>query len=155
MSTRDDLSHHGGAYHHSLLVTSAHATLHCLIGCGVGEAAGLVIGIALAWGAVATIALAVVLAYVCGFAMALVPVMKQARLGLAAEMRVIWLGEAISIAVMEIAMNGVDYWLGGIQVASIRNALFWLGLAAAVPAGFLAAWPVNHLLLRHELKAGH
>ncbi len=52
-------------------------------------------------------------------------------------------------------MNVVDYWLGGIQVASIWNALFWLGLAAAAPAGFFAAWPVNHLLLKHELKAGH
>ena len=83
------------------------------------------------------------------------PVMKQAGLGLAAAMRVIWLGESISIAVMEIAMNLVDHWLGGIQVASIWNALFWLGLAAAAPVGFFAAWPVNHVLLKHELKAGH
>ena len=121
----------------------------------IGEAAGLVIGISLGWGAAATITLAVVLAYVSGFAMALLPVIKQAGLGLVAAMRVIWLGEAIAIAVMEIAMNVVDYWLGGIQVASIWNALFWLGLAAAAPAGFLAAWPVNHVLLKHELKAGH
>ena len=138
-----------------LPVTSAHVTLHCLICCVIGETAGLVIGVALAWGAAATIALAVVLAYVSGFAMALLPVMKQAGLGLAAAMRVIWLAEVISIAVMEIAMNVVDYWLGGIQVASIWNALFWLGLAAAAPAGFFAAWPVNHLLLKHELKADH
>ena len=121
----------------------------------IGEAAGLVIGISLGWGAAATITLAVVLAYVSGFAMALLPVIKQAGLGLVAAMRVIWLGEAIAIAVMEIAMNVVDYWLGGIQVASIWNALFWLGLAAAAPAGFLAAWPVNHVLLKRELKAGH
>ncbi len=26
---------------------------------------------------------------------------------------------------------------------------------AATPAGFRAAWPVNHVLLKHELKAGH
>jgi hypothetical protein len=151
----DDHARHDGAHHHSPLVTSAHATLHCLIGCMIGEATGLAIGVALGWGVVATITLAVVLAYISGFAMALVPVMKQAGLSLAAAMRVIWLGEAISIAVMEIAMNGVDYWVGGIQVASIWSALFWLGLAAAGLAGFLAAWPVNHLLLKHELKAGH
>ncbi len=155
MPSHDDHSHHGDEHHHSPLVTSAHATLHCLIGCMIGEAAGLAIGVTLAWGVAATIALAVVLAYVSGFAMALLPVIKQAGLGLAAAMRVIWLGEAIAIAVMEIAMNVVDYWLGGIQVASIWNALFWLGLAAAAPAGFLAAWPVNHVLLKHELKAGH
>ncbi len=76
-------------------------------------------------------------------------------IGLAAAMCVIWLGESISIAVMEIAMNLVDYWLGGNRVASIWNALFWLGLAAAAPVGFFAAWPVNHVLLKHELKAGH
>ena len=119
MPSHDDHSHHDGAHRHSPLVTSAHATLHCLIGCMIGEAAGLAIGVALGWGVAATIALAVVLAYISGFAMALVPVMKQAGLGLAAAMRVIWLGEAIAIAVMEIAMNGVDYWVGGIQVASI------------------------------------
>ena len=155
MPSHDDHSHHDGEHHHSLLVTSAHATLHCLIGCMIGEASGLAIGVALAWGVAATIALAVVLAYVSGFAMALLPVIKQAGLSLAAAMRVIWLGEAISIAAMELAMNLVDYWLGGIQVASIWNALFWLGLAAAVPAGFFAGWPVNYLLLKHELKAGH
>ena len=155
MPSHDDHSHHGDEHHHSPLVTSAHATLHCLIGCIIGEAAGLVIGITLGWGVVATITLAVMLAYVSGFAMALIPVMKNAGLGLAAAMRVVWLGEAVSIAVMEIAMNLVDYWLGGIQVASIWNTLFWLGLAAAAPAGFFAAWPVNHVLLKHELKAGH
>ena len=47
----------------------------------IGEAAGLVIGISLGWGAAATITLAVVLAYVSGFAMALLPVIKQAGLG--------------------------------------------------------------------------
>ena len=113
MPSHDDHSNHGDEHHHSPLVTSAHATLHCLIGCMIGEAAGLVIGISLGWGAAATITLAVVLAYVSGFAMALLPVIKQAGLGLAAAMRVIWLGEAIAIAVMEIAMNVVDYWLGG------------------------------------------
>ncbi len=155
MPSHDDQSHHESEHHHSPLATSAHATLHCLIGCIIGEAAGLVIGVSLGWGAAATITLAVVLAYVSGFAMALNPVMKNAGLSLAAAMRVVWLGEAVSIAVMEIAMNLVDYWIGGIQVASIWNTLFWLGLAAAAPAGFFAAWPVNHVLLKHELKAGH
>ena len=155
MPLPDRHSHHDHEHHHAPLATSAHATLHCLIGCVIGETAGLIIGIELGWGVPATVALAVVLAYASGFTMALVPVMNKARLGLAAAMRVIWLGEAITIAVMEIAMNLVDYWLGGIQVATVWSVRFWLGLAAAVPAGFLAAWPVNHVLLKHELKADH
>ena len=100
MPSHDDHNNHGDEHHHSPLVTSAHATLHCLIGCMIGETAGLVIGVALAWGVAATIALAVVLAYVSGFARALGPVRQKAGLGLAAAMRVIWLGEAISITAM-------------------------------------------------------
>ncbi len=42
------------------------ATLHCLTGCGIGEVLGMVIGSALGWGTVATIALAVALAFLFG-----------------------------------------------------------------------------------------
>ena len=81
--------------------------------------------------------------------------MRRSGLSLTGAMRVAWLDEAFSIGVMEIAMNGVDYLVGGMQGTSIRNPTFWLGLAAAAPAGFLAAWPVSYWLLRRELKAGH
>jgi hypothetical protein len=47
----------------SLNRLSLSATLHCLTGCAIGEVLGLVIGTALGWGNVATIALAVVLAF--------------------------------------------------------------------------------------------
>ncbi len=66
MPSPDDHSHHESEHHHSPLATSAHATLHCLIGCIIGEAAGLVFGVSLGWGAAATITLAVVVAYVSG-----------------------------------------------------------------------------------------
>ena len=77
------------------------------------------------------------------------------NLSLGGAMRVVWVGEAISIAVMEIVMNGVDYWIGGLQATSIGQPVFWIGLAAAAPAGFLAAWPVNHWLLKKEIKTHH
>jgi hypothetical protein len=32
---------------------------------------------------------------------------------------------------------------------------FWRGLMFAVPAGFLAAWPVNYWLLGRDLKRCH
>jgi hypothetical protein len=33
--------------------------------------------------------------------------------------------------------------------------MFWRGLILAVPAGFLAGWPVNYWLIKRELKACH
>jgi len=40
------------------------ATVHCLTGCGIGEVLGLAIGTALSWSTLATVALAVGLAFV-------------------------------------------------------------------------------------------
>ena len=142
-------------HNHSPLKASAHATLHCLIGCYIGDVIGVTLGVALSLGTVATIALAVVFAYIAGFSLALTSVMRTMGFSLREAMRVVWLGEAISILAMEIAMNAIDYMIGGVQAASISQPVFWIGLAAAGPAGFLAAWPVNHWLLQKEIKTHH
>ena len=47
----------------SLNRLAASATTHCLTGCAIGEVLGFVIGTALGWSALATIAIAVVLAF--------------------------------------------------------------------------------------------
>ncbi len=140
---------------HSPLKASAHATFHCLIGCFLGDAVGVTLGVTLGLGTAMTIASGVVFAYIFGFALALIPIMKSMGLTLKEAMRVVWLGEAISIGAMEVAINGVDYMIGGVQAASIGQPVFWIGLAAAAPAGFLAAWPVNHWMLKKEIKTHH
>jgi hypothetical protein len=151
--------HHGHHAHGSAmgrpLVTSAHATLHCLVGCAIGEVTGLAIGISLGMGPWPTMALATVLAYLAGMTLGLVPVMRQQRVGFFAALRIIWVGEVISIGVMEIVMNSVDYHVGGVTAGSVFEPIFWTGLAAAIPAGFLAAWPVNWWLLERNMKACH
>ena len=82
------------------------ATWHCLTGCAIGEVLGLVIATALDWGNLASIAIAVALAFrVFGYALTLrplvrggIPLRKAARIALAAD--------TVSIAVMEIVDNG-------------------------------------------------
>ena len=134
---------------------SAQATLHCLTGCVIGEVAGLMIGVSLGLAAWQTIALATLLAYATGMTLGLVPVMRSRGLGPVAALRIIWLGEMVSIGVMELVMNLVDYQMGGMAAPSVASWMFWRGLAVAVPAGFLAAWPVNYWLIRRELKTCH
>ena len=146
---------HGDAGPASRLKTSVHATAHCLLGCSIGEFAGLAIGVSLGLGTVLTIALAVALAFVFGMGLAILPLMSQQGMSALDALRTIWLGEAVSIAAMEVAMNVTDYAVGGIQTQSLGDPLFWIGFAAAVPVGFLAAWPVNYWLIGRNLKHCH
>ena len=81
--------------------------------------------------------------------------MEARQIGFWPALRIIWIGEAISIGVMEIVMNLVDYQMGGMGAPSILSWMFWRGILLAVPAGFLAAWPVNYWLVRRELKVCH
>ena len=142
---------HGGG----TLRTSAHATLHCLTGCVIGEVAGLMIGTLIGLSPWPMIVLATALSYVSGMALGLLPVMRNQGIGPLGALKIIWVGEAISIGVMEIVMNLVDYQMGGVGAPSVLSWMFWRGLMFAVPAGFLAAWPVNLWLIRRDLKACH
>ena len=147
-------SHHGHGGGSSLR-TAAHATLHCLSGCIIGEVAGLMIANLLQLATWPTIVLATVLSYGSGITLGLLPVKREQRVGWIAALKIIWIGEVVSIGVMEIAMNLVDYSMGSMGAKSLASWLFWRGLVLAVPAGFLAAWPVNYWLLKRELKACH
>src|SRR5688572_22952053 len=53
------------------------ATLHCLTGCVVGELIGLAIGVSLGLAPWQTIILATALAYVSGFGLGLLPLVRQ------------------------------------------------------------------------------
>ncbi len=148
-------AHHGHAGHGgaplspSRLTTSA--TLHCLTGCAIGEWLGLAIGVTLGLNPWLTMALATVLGFASGYTLGLWPLVKQGQ-SWARAFKTIWLGETISIAVMEFAMNFTDYHVGGVQAPSLLAPQFWLGFALALPAGFIVAWPVNWWLLNRNIK---
>lgn len=154
MSKHSHHAHHGHPGG-GPLKTSAQATLHCLTGCVVGEVAGLLIGTIIGLSPWPMIVLATALSYVSGISLGLVPVMRSQNVGLLGALKIIWIGEVISIGMMEIVMNFVDYQLGGMGAKSVFAWTFWRGLAFAIPAGFVAAWPVNWWLLKRELKACH
>ena len=143
-------AHHGHAGDSPLRLATA-ATLHCLTGCAIGEVIGLMIGVSLGLPPGWTMALATTLAYISGFSLGLWPLVRHG-MSFKQALRTIWLGEAISIAVMEIAMNFTDYHMGGMSAPSILHLQFWSGLLFALPAGFIAAWPVNWWLLKRNLK---
>lgn len=137
------------------LDTVTQATLHCLLGCTIGEVAGLMIGVSLGIGVWATMGLATGLAFVTGMSLAVFPLMRREALSFQSAFAAVWIGEVTSIAVMELAMNATDYFVGGVAAKSIFEPIFWVGLLAALPAGFVAAWPVNKVLIGRALKRCH
>jgi len=100
-----DHAHHHHAAPASLNRTAWSATLHCLTGCAIGEVLGMVIGTALGWGNAATIALAVVLAFMFGYAFTLVPLLKA--VGVGAALKLALAADTASITVMEIVDNAI------------------------------------------------
>ncbi|MGH8336511.1 MAG: DUF4396 domain-containing protein, partial [Gammaproteobacteria bacterium] len=126
----DAHAHHGG-HNSSALKTAAHATLHCLTGCMIGELIGLMIGVTLGFHPYTSMALSTVLAFISGFSLTVFPLMHRAKFGFSSAFKAIWLGELLSIGVMELVMNSIDYHMGGVRTGSVFNPLFWEALAVA------------------------
>ncbi len=134
------------------------ATAHCLTGCAIGEVLGLVIATALGWSTVPAIALAVVLAFLFGYAFTLVPLLRGG-LALAAALGIALAADTLSITVMEITDNAIILAVPGAMDAGLDSLLFWGSLAAALAVAFVAAFPVNRWLIArgrgHALAHGH
>ncbi|MEU4449075.1 DUF4396 domain-containing protein [Actinosynnema sp. NPDC050801] len=126
--------------------TAASATLHCLTGCAIGEVLGMVIGTALGWGALATIALAVALAFVFGYALTMRGVLR-AGVGFRRALKVALAADTVSIIVMEVVDNGVMLVVPGAMEAGLASVLFWGALAFSFAVAFVVTVPVNRWLI--------
>ncbi|WP_063732579.1 DUF4396 domain-containing protein [Streptomyces sp. RTd22] len=125
---------------------AAQATLHCLTGCAIGEILGMAIGTALAWHNAPTMVLAIVLAFVFGYALTMRGVLR-AGLGLRSALRVALAADTVSIAVMELADNGTLLLFPGAMDATLSDALFWLSLALSFAVAFAITTPVNKWMI--------
>src|ERR687885_460432 len=122
------------------------ATSHCLTGCAIGEVLGLIIANALGWGNVASIALAIVLAFFFGYSLTMVPLLR-ADVALASAIPLAFASDTLSIAIMEIVDNLIMLLIPGAMDAGPLDLLFWGSLAVALTVAFVAAFPVNRYLI--------
>lgn len=125
---------------------SINATLHCLTGCAIGEVLGMVIGTALGFSTLGTVALAVALAFVFGYALTSLPLLR-AGLALSAVVPIALATDTLSIATMEIVDNAVMVAIPGAMEGGIDNVLFWGSLSFALAVAGVIAVPVNRWLI--------
>ncbi|MGA7733697.1 MAG: DUF4396 domain-containing protein [Chloroflexia bacterium] len=122
------------------------ATLHCLTGCGIGEVLGLVIATALGWHDLPSIVLAVVLAFIFGYGLTLMPLVRS---GMPAgqAIRLALSADTLSIVTMEIVDNAILLLIPGAMDAGLMSFLFWGSLAVALAIAFVVTFPVNLWLI--------
>ncbi len=134
------------------------ATTHCLTGCSIGEVLGMVIGTALGWGNWPTIALSVVLAFMFGYLMTLLPLV-QTGMELGAALTLAFASDTLSITVMEIVDSVVMVVIPGAMNAGLTDLLFWVSLIVSLVLAGIAAFPANRWLIArgrgHALVHAH
>jgi len=125
---------------------AVQATVHCLTGCGIGEVLGLVIATQLGWHDLPSIALAVVLAFVFGYALTVRSVLGSG-IAIRDALRIAFAADTISIIVMEIVDNAFVLAIPGAMSAGLTDLLFWASLGASLVLAGLVAFPVNRWLI--------
>lgn len=152
-----DHHHHGhphspGAVSPTRLALSA--TLHCLVGCGIGEIAGTVIGLWLGMSNLNALIIGIVLGFIFGFALGILPLIK-AKITFNQAFKQVLIAEGASIAVMETAEALVEVYTPGVMNAGLLAPIFWLGMLLSLGAGFLAAFPINYYLVKKGVRHQH
>jgi putative flippase GtrA len=130
-------------------------TLHCLLGCSIGEVLGMVIAEALDWHNLAQTLLAIVLAFVVGYSLTYRSYIKSG-----ADKRTAVKGtlatDTVSIVSMEFIDNAFIWLVPGAIYATLSSGLFWWSLAISLAVAFLITVPVNRLMMvRYGIGHNH
>jgi hypothetical protein len=126
--------------------TAVSATLHCLTGCAIGEVLGMVLATWWGWGDLASIVLAVVLAFFFGYLLTFVGV-RRAGLDAGTAVRTALAADSLSILVMEIVDKAFLLAVPGAMEAGLADLFFWVALAAALAVAFVLTVPVNKWMI--------
>ena len=130
----------------SLNALALSATTHCLTGCAIGEILGMVIGSAAGWSNAATVLVSVGLAFVFGYSLTSLPLLRSGlRLGAVAPLALA--SDTLSITIMEIVDNAIMLVIPGAIEAGAGDPLFWGSLTLSLGVAGVAAFPANRWLI--------
>lgn len=156
-----DHTEHTGHIHHTtnekkenILMLAISATIHCLIGCGIGEVVGMIIGTALHMNMIDTTILSVILGFLAGLTLGAIPLLK-ADFTFKNAIKTVLVAEGLSIAVMEAFEIFTQWSIPGVMEAHITDWIFWAGMVAALIVGFIAALPINYIMIKRGVRHHH
>jgi Domain of unknown function (DUF4396) len=122
------------------------ATVHCLTGCAIGEVLGMILATWWGWGDVASIVLAVILAFFFGYGLTSLPLLRS---GMSPRQvaPLAFASDTASITTMEIVDNLFIVVVPGALAAGLGDPLFWWSLGIGLLIAGAVAWPVNRWLI--------
>lgn len=130
-------------------------TTHCLIGCGIGEIAGMFIASAFGWHRLGRLPLAILLAFAFGYALTFRGVRKQVTTTREA-IRITAATDTISIATMELVDNTIEFLIPNALLVTAAQPRFWWGLALSLSIAFVITVPVNrYMMAKHPHQHRH
>ena len=135
-----------GAARDSLNRVALSATVHCLTGCAIGEVLGMILSTWWGWGSLASIVLAVVLAFFFGYSLASLPLLRSG-MSVRQIAPVAFASDTASITTMEIIDNLFILIIPGAISAGLGDPLFWWSLAVGLLIAGIVAYPVNRWLI--------
>ena len=130
------------------------ATLHCLIGCGIGEVLGVIIGTAFGLDMITTMLIAVILGFIGGLFLGILPLLR-ASFTFRNALKTVIIAEGLSIVVMEAFEVLTQIIIPGVMEAGLTELVFWYGMIAALAVGFIAALPVNYIMIKKGVRHQH
>lgn len=157
-----DHSHHEHHTHEAKTPTTkkmaALATLHCLLGCAIGEMIGVTIGTHSGFAPHETVLLAAVLSFVSGYAVSTWPLIRSGMKFLPA-LKLVFAADTVSILTMTIVDNLIMLSVPGAMDKDLMQPIYWTSRLLSLSAAFIVAWPVNIYLLNrgkgHALTHAH
>jgi len=112
----------------------------------------MVLGTALGWGNRVTIPLSILLAFLFGYALTLLPLVRSG-LSLRQALGLAFASDTVSIGLMEFVDSGVMLAIPGAMEAGPGSRHFWSSMAISLLMAGLLAWPLNHWMIARGL--GH
>jgi hypothetical protein len=122
------------------------ATVHCLTGCAIGEVLGMILSTWWGWGSLASIVLSVALAFVFGYGLTSLPLLRSGMTPREAA-PLAFSSDTASIGTMEIVDNLFILIVPGAIAAGLDSALFWWSLVVSLLIAGAVAFPVNRWLI--------
>jgi putative flippase GtrA len=135
-------------------ILALSATLHCLIGCGIGEVVGMIIGTSLNMSMIDTTILSVILGFIAGLSLGVVPLLRV-KFTFKNALKTVLIAEGLSIAVMEAFEVMTQWMIPGVMAGHLTDWIFWAGMLAALVVGFIAALPVNYIMIKRGVRHQH
>lgn len=144
--------------HTSLNKMAASATLHCLIGCAIGEMIGVTIGTHAGFAPHETVLLASALSFISGYTVSTIPLIRAGQ-KFRAALRTVFAADTVSILTMTIVDNLMILIIPGAMDKDLTHPIYWISRVLALSVAFVAAYPVNRALLKrgkgHALHHHH